>query len=713
MLNFGEREGHLGVRTGRFLAGNALLAAVYFAAGRIGLLLPITHHHVTLLWAPTGIALAAVLLVGLRAAPGIFLGAFLVNFTVGSSLSGALGIATGNTLEAVVAAWLLQRSGFRRSLERTRDVLLLLGFGAVAGPAISAAIGVASLEASGQIPPDRGALDLMGYWWLGDAMGALLVTPVLLTWAEPPRPWPFRKETILEIAVLGAGFLVVSDLTLGAWMQNPILHPPLAFTLFPFLVWAAVRFGPRGAATATLLAMGLGVWATVEGRAPFARGTLEERLMFNHTYMALAAVTSLLLAAVFAERKRAEAGLREGEDRLRLVLAREQEARTQAEAASEAKDRFLASLSHERRTPLTPVLAVVSALDGDQRVPSDLRRPLDLVRRNVELEARLIDDLLDLTRIVRGKLELHLEVTDARSVLEHTIEICCKAADCPQVTTDLGAHDHRIWADPSRLTQVLWNLLSNAVKFTPGGGTITIRSWNESDRLVLQVSDTGIGIEPEVLPHVFDAFEQGLSRSPHGIVGLGLGLAISRAIVRLHGGELTAASQGRGQGATFTLSLPASVPRLDHDTGEVEVAGEPVAAPEPTQDDLRILLVEDHADTAEAMAELLSLLGYRVTTAGTVGEALTAARASRFDLLLSDLGLPDGSGLDLMRELGGGAGPGGGSGGNGGKGLPGIALSGYGMEDDVRQSLEAGFRKHLTKPVTLQRLEAAIREVVG
>jgi signal transduction histidine kinase len=703
MLKSGEGGSHRFWRVGKLLAGNAALAAVYLLAGRLGLLLPISHEHVTLLWAPTGISLAAVLRFGLRAAPGIFLGAFLVNFTVGGPPAADLGIAAGNTLEAVLGAGLLRRAGFRDSLERVRDVLLLLGLGAAASPMVSATIGVSSLAAFGRIPPDREFLNLASYWWLGDAMGALLVTPVLLTWAELPRPWVLRKERILEAAVLGAGFLIVSDLTLGTWVKNPILHPPLAFTLFPFLVWAAVRFGPRGAATTTLLVMGIGLWATLEGRAPFARGTLEERLMFLHTYMAMASVTSLLLAAVFAERKRAEAGLRQGEDRLRLALDREREARAEAEAASEAKDRFLASLSHELRTPLTPVLAVVSALEGDERVAPELRRPLDLVRRNVELEARLIDDLLDLTRIVRGKLELHPEVTDARTVIEHTIEICCKAADCPRVVTDLAAEDHRIWADPSRLTQVLWNLINNAVKFTPAGGTLTIRSRSEGDRLVLQISDTGVGIEPQVLPHVFDAFEQGRARSPRGAGGLGLGLAISKAIVELHGGRLTAESRGRGHGATFTVSLPASLPRVDHDTGKIAVAGEPVTPPESAAVPLRILLVEDHADTAEAMAELLSLLGYQVTTTGTVAEALAATRAERFDLLLSDLGLPDGSGLDLMREISG----------RNGDGLPGIALSGYGMEEDVRQSLEAGFRKHLTKPVTLQQLEAAIREVVG
>jgi two-component system CheB/CheR fusion protein len=394
----------------------------------------------------------------------------------------------------------------------------------------------------------------------------------------------------------------------------------------------------------------------------------------------------LCVARDIGERRRTEMELRQ--------------AKEAAEAASQAKDQFLATLSHELRTPLTPVLVLASSLTSNERLPPELRRSLDLIRRNVELEARLIDDLLDLTRITRGKLDLRLEVTDARKVIEHTIEICCErevAAGHLRVVTELSPEDHRLWADPSRLTQVLWNLLNNAVKFTPVGGTVTVRSRRELEQLVIQVSDTGVGIDPETLPHVFDAFEQGRMRSPRRTGGLGLGLAISKAIAGMHGGTLTAASGGRGQGATFTLSMPSSLPKRTGEIPTVQISS--TQNPKSKIQDLRILLVEDHADTAEAMADLLSFMGHRITTAGSVSEALSKVRAADgFDLVISDLGLPDGSGLDLMREL------------STRHGLHGIALSGYGMEEDVRQSLEAGFRRHLTKPVSLPLLEAALRE---
>jgi PAS domain S-box-containing protein len=796
-----------------------LLTALCFAGGKIGLLVPLVQQRMTLLWPPTGIALAAVLLCGPWVWPAIALGSLLVSFSTGTPPVAATVIAAGNTLGALAGGWLLRRLGFRNRLERVRDVLALLTLGVVVAPLISAVIGVAALNLAWRVPSAR-VLQSALSWWLGDAMGVLLVTPVLLTgFALPFRS--ARRERVLEAAALGFCLFLAGALTLSSWSVNPVLHPPLAFTLFPFLVWAALRFGPRGAAVATFLAVVIAFWATARGLAPFALGTVEERLMYLYSYTAVSVVTSMLLAAVFAERRQAEEGARRSEESLRLaldagrcgvwdwdivgqrlnwseevfaihgispgdfkgriedftavihpedagrvgqairralesreryeiefrivrpdgearwiitngrgfhdesgtpvrmlgamldvtdrhqaeeerarLLDRESEARAEAEAANEAKDHFLATLSHELRTPLTPVLLLASGLAGDERLPAELRRPLDMIRRNVELEARLIDDLLDLTRITRGKLDLRLEVTDARKVVEHTIEICCEreaAAGRLRVNAELAAEDHRLWADPPRLTQVLWNLLSNAVKFTPVGGTITVRSWSGPGSLLIQVADSGIGIDPAAMPHIFDAFEQGRTRSPRRTGGLGLGLAISKAIAEMHGGTLTAASAGLGQGATFTLSLP-----CDRAVAEIPDAREPETQNQKSKiQNLKILLVEDHADTAEAMADLLSLNGHQVATAGSVAEALTLAAdaGGAFDFVISDLGLPDGSGLDLMREL------------SARHGLRGIALSGYGMEDDIRQSLEAGFLKHLTKPVNLPVLQATLREV--
>ena len=393
-------------------------------------------------------------------------------------------------------------------------------------------------------------------------------------------------------------------------------------------------------------------------------------------------------------------------------------AHRELQEAVETKDRFLATLSHELRTPLTPVLAILSRLTADPRL-APFAGDFAMIQRNVELEARLIDDLLDLTRIARGKLELHRREIDARRVIEHALATAERDLEDRGLSLDvlLTAQEHRIWADGPRLTQVFWNLLSNAVKFTPPGGTVTVESALAASpaglrELVVTVRDTGIGIEPELLPRIFEAFEQTDRSITRRFGGLGLGLAVSRAIVDLHGGGLTAESQGRGTGACFTVRLPVAAVQGDLDeTGAWFSRSRPaesapfVASMEP-EPSLHILLVEDHEDTAGAMTDLLRLMGHEVTVAVSLAAALAAADASQnggraLDLVVSDLGLPDGSGQDLMREL------------TQRYGLRGIALSGYGMEEDVRRSHEAGFLRHLTKPVDLQVLKAAIQEAVG
>jgi signal transduction histidine kinase/ActR/RegA family two-component response regulator len=383
-------------------------------------------------------------------------------------------------------------------------------------------------------------------------------------------------------------------------------------------------------------------------------------------------------------------------DAQREQVAAERTARAEAEAANRAKDEFFAVLSHELRTPMTPVLMTVSSLEYDERLPEDVRSALRMVRRNVELEARLIDDLLDLTRISRGKLEVAWRDLDMHSLLSHAREACIPDADARRLKFELSTAASRCFVrgDATRLQQVLWNLLRNAVKFTPEGGTIRVHTANDADgHLIVEVTDSGIGIEPEVLPRIFDAFEQGGRDMTRRYGGLGLGLAISKALVTLHGGTLTARSEGRGMGATFSVTLPTV------ETMAVEPASP--AARDGDAPALRILLVEDHVDTRKATARLLKSFGHEVATADSVATGLEAAEAGPFDLIISDLGLPDGSGLDLMRQI------------KNRYGMKGIALSGFGMESDLLNSRAAGFDHHLTKPVPIEQLEATVRQVAA
>src|SRR5881397_577959 len=346
--------------------------------------------------------------------------------------------------------------------------------------------------------------------------------------------------------------------------------------------------------------------------------------------------------AVFVDLfKKTEQIKRQAEERESLIReqAIAEHARVEAERASEAKDRFLAMLSHELRTPLTPVLASVFMLEREDNVPKVMHESLQLIRRNVELEARLIDDLLDLTRISKGKVQLSFEIVDAHTLLRNALEICQSEIEQKklELRSEFAATKVYLQADPARLQQIFWNLIKNAVKFTPHGGKLGIRTTNNGDgQFRLEVEDSGCGIDPGVLPRIFHAFEQA-GRTQLG--GLGLGLAISKA------------------------------------------------------------LVEDHEDTNRSLTRMLRRRGYEVHPANDVRSALDIAARKQFDVLVSDIGLPDGSGIDLLKALRA-------------KGeVFGIALSGFGMEEDIRRSGEAGFSHHLVKPVDLNKLDSIIQEM--
>ncbi|MFT3784715.1 MAG: ATP-binding protein [Tepidisphaeraceae bacterium] len=382
--------------------------------------------------------------------------------------------------------------------------------------------------------------------------------------------------------------------------------------------------------------------------------------------------------------------------------------RQQAEAASNAKDQFLAVLSHELRTPLTPVRGAITMLERHKDLPDDARKLLSMLRRNVELEVKLIDDLLDLNRIQRGKLELRQRLIELREPLRHVLEMVADeiAEKRLQLRVDMAdaIGPAELFADPARLQQVLWNLIKNAVKFTPAGGTVEVRLARPDERHVrLTVADTGVGIAPDVLPRIFNAFEQGEQAVTRQFGGLGLGLAISKSLVDGHGGSLTARSDGPNRGATFTLdlNLAHAMPPLTRPVNEAPKTDG--SSPEENSQGLRILLVEDHHDSAELLQVVLSSAGHVVIHADCCTSAtnMAASAAEPYDLIISDIGLPDGNGHDLLATLR-----------RQWPNLPGIALSGFGMEGDVRRSEQAGFALHLIKPVDPDHLEEAIRQVV-
>ena len=396
------------------------------------------------------------------------------------------------------------------------------------------------------------------------------------------------------------------------------------------------------------------------------------------------------IARDITERKRAESELKRAHE--------------ETLAASRAKDDFLAALSHELRTPLNPVLLIASDAAENRELSPRVRTDFDTIRKNIEMEARLIDDLLDLTRIARGKIILEKHFINVRRVLQDAIgqeqeEIKKKGID---LELRLNAEQHTVYADSVRLQQIFWNLLNNAVKFTPAGGRITVETTDMHRRLLIKVADTGIGLTPEEIGRMFTAFSQGSHAGENNgrrFGGLGLGLAISQKLAEFHSGRIIATSEGRDKGSIFIVELPLAA-TSDLNVNENDGAPQPVIHAPVKRQGIRILLVEDHEPTRTSLARLLMHRSFEVITAGSVAEARSAAGAREFHLLISDIGLPDGNGYDLMIEL------------KKERPVKGIALTGYGMEHDVARSHDAGFLAHLTKPVGIQSLETALDAVL-
>ena len=383
---------------------------------------------------------------------------------------------------------------------------------------------------------------------------------------------------------------------------------------------------------------------------------------------------------------------RDMSDQLR---AREIEAEKMAAIkANEAKDEFLAKLSHELRTPLTPALAAADFIaENVSELPEKFSAEINVIRRNVRLEARLIDDLLDLTRVSTGKIQLHHRRVDAHAIVGDALAIARSDIHRKKlvVTTDLTAAERFVWADPVRLEQVFWNLISNAVKFTPASGEIRIQTWNNDGEFNFGITDTGIGIEVDKQKSLFTAFDQGERGISRRFGGLGLGLTICKNLVELHGGAIQVSSRGRSFGTNATVSLKSYLGPEMRDEERADLPARPSR--------LRILLVEDHDDTRHVLSRLLTKFGCETAVAANVREALQLIRSQPFDAVLSDIGLPDGAGYDVIAEA------------KRIQELKGVALTGYGMSEDIRRSKEAGFDWHLTKPVDAIELRTVLHKL--
>ncbi len=411
-------------------------------------------------------------------------------------------------------------------------------------------------------------------------------------------------------------------------------------------------------------------------------------------------VTGLVgISRDITERKRAEEG--------HIQFVREQAAREEAEAANRFKDEFLAVVSHELRTPLTAILGWAHLLRAGQLDEKNAANALETIERNARAQSQLIDDLLDVSRIITGKLRLDIRKIDPATFIDSAIEALRPAAEARKVRIQkvLDTSVTSVAGDPARLEQVVWNLLSNAIKFTPPDGRIQVKLERVNSHVEIAVKDTGAGIKPEFLPHVFERFRQADQKTTRQHGGLGLGLAIVRHLVELHGGTVQAESEGEGRGATFVVRLPSvALHQRESLAGRVEpAAGDMLPTYDcPDQlDGLQVLVVDDEADTRELLRVGFDQCGAGVTTAGSVREALEAIEKQKPDLLISDIGMPHEDGYELIRRVRALSPESGGS-------IPAIALTAYARTEDRVQALRAGYQMHITKPVDLAELMIAV-----
>ena len=538
------------------------LGAGYVLAGKLGLQMALFHPSATPVWPPTGISLAAFLLFGYWVWPGIFLGALVVNVTTVGSIASSLGIATGNTLEGVVGAFLVNHfANGRKLFGQQGDTLRFVLLAALLSTTVSATFGVTSLSLGGYADWDKyGAIWMT--WWLGDAVGALIITPAIILWASEPA-FNWSRSRLLEIGLSITLLCIVTWIVFQSSQATTGPHYPLAFLTLSILIWVAVRLGLRETVTAILLCAGIAIWGTLRGSGPFARINQHESLLLVQAFIAVIAVTGMVLAVGVAERRRAEQEL----DELNQTLERRIHERTstlqttveQLQEYNRLKSAFVGIVSHELRTPLTSILSLSENLVGEVAGPLNEKQQhyASRIQANADRLRRMLNELLNLSKLEAGKMELRPTALSLQDLLVDLVEAFQPLAHRKSILMDVGSMESmpKVRADRDKLYEVLANLLENAIKFTPSGGSVQIDAHVLDDRHIqIKVSDTGYGIPEEHLPRIFDKFYRVQPDSGHA-TGSGLGLAIAKGLVELHG-ETLAVESTPGKGTQFYFTLP-------------------------------------------------------------------------------------------------------------------------------------------------------------
>jgi signal transduction histidine kinase len=545
-----------------------VVAAAYWLAARLSLNLALVHGQVTPVWPPTGIALVAFLLVGRGAWPAVALAAFAVNLPIGPSPAGAAVIAAGNTLAPLVAVELLHRVDFHRELDRLRDAVALIVIGALGSMAISATIGSLVLVLAGSVPRAN-FLSTWAVWWTGDAMGVLLVAPLLLSVLVKAPTMPSRasgeKEPMrirwrrgLEWAGLLAGTGIVTYVV----FQNRL---GLQYLVLPVIMLSAWRFRLRGAAPAALIASGVAIWSAIQATGPFSGETLSEKMVTLQVFNVSVALTSFLLAAFVEMRERQK-------EMSRLYAS--------AQLDSETKTRFLHMAAHELRTPITVVTGYLSMLsDGTLgKVPEGWRNPLEMLTGKARELNRIVADLLEASRIEADALPRSHDQIDLRTVVEDATERARPRAGLlgAEIATDLPRVPVPLDGDAKQLGRILDNLINNGLTYSTRAPRLRITVSSEGARALVRVADNGAGIPPSERERVFERFQRTNDTTFRHVSGTGLGLFISRQLAEGHSGSLVLESSTPDDGSVFALAIPISSAGSDGSNGE---ASTPIEEP--------------------------------------------------------------------------------------------------------------------------------------
>ena len=503
------------------------LAIIYFSAARFGLSLDAVSGFATLVWLPSGIAIATGLLFGSRLWPGLFLGAFLVNLLNGAPPLVAVGIGIGNTLEALVGAALLKRQGFSMAFDHLRDVLLLIFLAMPVSALISATTGVSSLLL-GRVIAFSAFPSTWSAWWIGDMISILIITPLLLTWRTLPHENMSGKRWA-ELGLMSAFLLAAGVIIFLYPFRSNHINFPRTYLMFPPLIWASLRFGQRGALSAILVFSILAVVGTIEGLSPFSALNAGESLAFLQVFMGITAVTCMILAAMREERREVE----------------------------QRKDEFISMASHELRTPLTSLGGYIELLQrkfARQDNQEELRILSKMATQTKRLSG-LIADLLDLSKIQTGGLAFAEEPVDVDALVAEVVESLQQSSARHQIYIE-GSTQGEIIGDRERLGQVLTNLLTNAIKYSPNAEKIIVHLVHIQNELTVGVQDFGIGIPLAHREKVFERFYRVRNSQDRTFFpGLGMGLYIAHQIIERHGGKIWVES-AEGQGSTFSFSLP-------------------------------------------------------------------------------------------------------------------------------------------------------------